>query len=95
MIINANNGEIIVEGKNNVIEKVTWSSKEHLTEFLDYLIRPPSLGGTYYPEPDSMQAAYAGLCDIFYDRFTGKTNVTVTGNDMPKIPQPMGPDAIY
>lgn len=62
MIINANNGEIVVEGKNNIITNISWTSEERLSELLDYLIRPPAMGGTYHPKPESMQAAYAGLC---------------------------------
>ena len=56
MIINANNGEIVVEGKNNIITNITWTSEERLSELLDYLIRPPAMGGTYHPKPESITA---------------------------------------
>ncbi|MBR6088343.1 MAG: hypothetical protein IKP86_00320 [Anaerolineaceae bacterium] len=95
MVINANNGEIVVEGNNNIITNITWSSEEHLSEFLDYLYSPPPLCGTFYPEPETMQAAYAGLLRLFYDRFEGRYNLTVIDGDLPEIPQPDGPGIFF
>lgn len=95
MRIIANDGEIIVEGKDNIISNVKWTSEEHLSDFIMRLYHPIPTAGTYIPDPGTMEAARESLFSIFYDRFTGKYQVTVEDNDLPDFPEPGGPNVFY
>lgn len=95
MKIIANNGEIIVEGKDNIITNVRWSSEEHLSDFIMGLYHPRAIAGTYYPEPGTMEAARASLFQVFYNRLEGKSYIKVEDDDLPTIPEPGGPNVIY
>ena len=90
MKIIANDGEIIVEGKDNKITNIKWANEDHLSDFITGLYHPRAIAGTYYPESGTMEAALASLSFIFYNRIEGKYYLHVEDNDLPEIPQPGG-----
>ena len=95
MKIIANNGEIIVEGKDNKITNIKWVNEDHLSDFIMRLYHPFPVAGTYIPEPGTMEAARESLLSVFYDRFSGQYQVTIVDNDLPDFPEPGGPNVFY
>ena len=93
--INANDGEIIIKGTKNYILMIKGNDKQKIKELLSMLRLPPAMGGTYYPKPYSLQGAYSCLCRMYY--VPGKTQVIPikVDGDLPDIPYPGGPDAVY
>jgi hypothetical protein len=83
--------EVFTEDGSIIIE-IGYIYDDQIQErFNDLLMDPPPMGGTYYPDPGSMMAAYSVIESGFFDDVPIIEVEGVIGT----IPQVEGDDVVY
>ena len=93
--IKAKDGEIIVKGTKDQVLWISGSNKEKIKRLTMMLFHPPAIQGNYHPRPYSMLAALSCIDNIYYLENIGQPVPVTVDGELPEIPRPGGPDAIY
>lgn len=70
-------------------------NKEKVKQVTMMLFHPPAIGGTYWPRPYSMLGALSCISKIYYTNIPYQNIPVTVDGELPDVPRPGGPDAIY